>query len=76
MTTNNNNKIKGISLETINKMNHIASMNDFIDIATDTFIQSLDAIYDKIPEEDLKIMKNYYKQCLIKNIIDNFNQVE
>ena len=27
-----NNKIKGISLETINKMNHIASMNDFIDI--------------------------------------------
>lgn len=75
MTTNNN-KIKGISLETINKMNHIASMNDFIDIATDTFIQSLDAIYDKIPEEDLKIMKNYYKQCLIKNIIDNFNYVE
>lgn len=75
MTTNNN-KIKGISLETINKMNHIASMNDFIDIATDTFIQSLDAIYDKIPEEDLKIMKNYYKQCLIKNIIDNFNHVE
>ena len=69
MTTNN--KIKGISLETINKMNHIASMNDFIDIATDTFIQSLDAIYDKIPEEDLKIMKKYYKQCLIKNIIDN-----
>ena len=75
MTTNNN-KIKGISLETINKMNHIASMNDFIDIATDTFIQSLDAIYDNIPEEDLKIMKNYYKQCLIKNIIDNFNHVE
>ena len=71
-----NNKIKGISLETINKMNHIASMNDFIDIATDTFIQSLDAIYDKIPEEDLKIMKNYYKQCLIKNIINNFNHVE
>ena len=71
----NNNKIKGISLETINKMNHIASMNDFIDIATDTFIQSLDAIYDKIPEEDLKIMKNYYKQCLIKNIIDKFNHV-
>ena len=70
------NKIKGISLETINKMNHIASMNDFIDIATDTFIQSLDAIYDKIPEEDLKIMKNYYKQCLIKNIINNFNHVE
>ena len=74
MTTNNN-KIKGISLETINKMNHIASMNGFIDIATNTFIQSLDAIYDKIPEEDLKIMKNYYKQCLIKNIIDNFNHV-
>lgn len=74
MTTNNN-KIKGISLETIKKMNHIASMNDFIDIATDTFIQSLDAIYDKIPEEDLKIMKNYYKQCLIKNIIDNFGHV-
>jgi hypothetical protein len=71
-----NNKIKGISLETINKMNHIASMNDFIDIATDTFIQSLDAIYDKIPEEDLKIMKNYYKQCLIKNIINNFNHVK
>ena len=71
-----NNKIKGISLETINKMNYIESMNGFIDIATDTFIQSLDAIYDKIPEEDLKIMKNYYKQCLIKNIIDNFNQVE
>ena len=70
------NKIKGVSLETINKMNHIASMNDFIDIATDTFIQSLDAIYDKIPEEDLKIMKNYYKQCLIKNIINNFNHVE
>lgn len=75
MTTNNNNKIKGISLETINKMNHIASMNNFIDIATDTFIQSLDAIYDKIPEEDLKLMKGYYKQCLIKNIIDNFNHV-
>ena len=75
MTTNNN-KIKGISLETVNKMNHITSMDDFIDIATDTFIQSLDAIYDKIPEEDLKIMKNYYKQCLIKNIIDNFNHVE
>ena len=74
MTTNNN-KIKGISLETINKMNHIASMNNFIDIATDTFIQSLDAIYDKIPEEDLKLMKVYYKQCLIKNIIDNFNHV-
>ena len=70
-----NNKIKGISLETINKMNHIASMNGFIDIATDTFIQSLDAVYDKIPEEDLKIMKNYYKQCLIKNIIDNFDHV-
>lgn len=69
MTTNNN-KIKGISLETINKMNHIASMKDFIDIATDTFIQSLDAIYDKIPEEDLKIMKKYYKQRLIKNIIN------
>ena len=75
MTTNNN-KIKGISLETINKMNHIASMNDFIDIATDTFIQSLDAIYDKIPEEDLKLMKKYYKQCLVKNIIDNFNHVK
>lgn len=73
MTTNN--KIKGISLETINKMNHIASMNGFIDIATDTFIQSLDAIYDKIPEEDLKIMKKYYKQRLIKNIIDNFDHV-
>lgn len=71
----NNNKIKGISLETINKMNHIASMNDFIDIATDTFIQSLDAIYDKIPEEDLKIMEKYYKQCLIKNIMDNFDHV-
>ena len=70
-----NNKIKGISLETINKMNHIASMNGFIDIAADTFIQSLDAIYDKIPEEDLKLMKGYYKQCLIKNIIDNFNHV-
>ena len=70
-----NNKIKGISLETINKMNHIASMNNFIDIATDTFIQSLDAIYDEIPEEDLKIMKKYYKQRLIKNIIDNFNHV-
>ena len=69
----NNNKIKGISLETINKMNHIASMNDFIDIATDTFIQSLDVIYDNIPEEDLKLMKGYYKQRLIKNIIDNFN---
>lgn len=69
MTTNN--KIKGISLETINKMNHIASMNDFIDIATDTFIQSLDAIYDKIPEEDLNLMKIYYKKRLIKNIIDN-----
>lgn len=66
-----NNKIKGISLETINKMNHIASVNGFIDIATDTFIQSLDAIYDKIPEEDLKIMEKYYKQHLIKNIIDN-----
>ena len=75
MTTNNN-KIKGISLETVNKMNHITSMDDFIDIATDTFIQSLDVIYDNIPEEDLKIMKNYYKQCLIKNIIDNFNHVE
>lgn len=75
MTTNNN-KIKGISLETINKMNYIASVNDFIDIATDTFTQSLDVIYDKIPEEDLKLMKNYYKQCLIKNIIDNFNHVE
>lgn len=69
MTTDN--KIKGISLETINKMNHIASMNGFIDIATNTFIQSLDVIYDKIPEEDLKLMKKYYKQCLIKNIIDN-----
>ena len=74
MTTNNN-KIKGISLETINKMNHIASMNGFIDIATDTFIQSLDVIYDEIPEKDLKLMKEYYKQCLIKNIIDNFNHV-
>lgn len=74
MTTNNN-KIKGISLETINKMNHIASMNGFIDIATDTFIQSLDVIYDKIPEKDLKIMKKYYKQCLVKNIIDNFDHV-
>lgn len=70
-----NNKIKGISLETINKMNHIASMNGFIDIAADTFIQSLDVIYDKIPEEDLKLMKKYYKQCLIKNIIDNFGHV-
>ena len=69
------NKIKGISLETINKMNHIASMDDFINIATDTFIQSLDAIYDKIPEEDLNLMKKYYKQCLIKNIIDNFGHV-
>ena len=71
-----NNKIKGISLETINKMNYIESMNGFIDIATDTFIQSLDAIYDKIPEEDLKLMKKYYKQCLVKNIIDNFNHVK
>lgn len=70
MTTNNN-KIKGISLETINKMNHIASMDDFIDIATDTFIQSLDVIYDNIPEEDLNIMKIYYKRRLIKNIVDN-----
>ena len=72
----NNNTIKGISLETINKMNHIASINDFIDIATETFIQSLDAIYDKIPEEDLKIMKKYYKQCLIKNIINGNNKSE
>ena len=53
----NNNKIKGISLETINKMNYIASINDFIDIATDTFIQSLDVIYDNIPEKDLILMK-------------------
>ena len=74
MTTNNN-KIKGISLETINKMNHIASMDDFIDIATDTFIQSLDVIYDNIPEEDLNIMKIYYKRRLIKNIVDNCNHV-
>ena len=69
MTTNN--KIKGISLETINKMNHIASMNDFIDIATNTFVQSLDVIYDNIPEEDLNLMKIYYKRHLIKNIVDN-----
>ena len=74
MTTNNN-KIKGISLETINKMNRIALMNGFIDIAADTFIQSLDVIYDNIPEEDLKIMKKCYKQRLIKNIIDNFDHV-
>lgn len=66
----NNNKIKGISLETINKMNYIASINDFIDIATDTFIQSLDIIYDNIPEKDLNLMKIYYKQRLIKNIIN------
>lgn len=66
----NNNKIKGISLETINKMNHIASINDFIDIATDTFIQSLDVIYDNIPEKDLNLMKIYYRQRLIKNIIN------
>lgn len=66
----NNNKIKGISLETINKMNYIASINDFIDIATDTFIQSLDVIYDNIPEKDLNLMKIYYRQCLIKNIIN------
>lgn len=71
----NNNKIKGISLETINKMNHIASMDDFIEIATDTFIQSLDVIYDNIPEEDLNLMKIYYKQRLIKNIMDNFDHV-
>lgn len=66
-----NNKIKGISLETINKMNHIAIMDEFIDIATDTFIQSLDVIYDNIPEEDLNLMKIYYKRRLIKNIVDN-----
>jgi hypothetical protein len=66
----NNNKIKGISLETINKMNYIASINDFIDIATDTFIQSLDVIYDNIPEKDLNLMKIYYRQRLIKNIIN------
>lgn len=69
MTTNN--KIKGISLETINKMNHIATMDEFIDIATDTFIQFLDVIYDNIPEEDLNLMKIYYKRRLIKNIVDN-----
>lgn len=73
MTTDN--KIKGISLETINKMNHIASMDDFINIATDTFIQSLDVIYDNIPEEDLNLMKIYYKRQLIKNIVDNCNHV-
>ena len=66
-----NNKIKGISLETINKMNHIATMDEFIDIATDTFVQSLDVIYDNIPEEDLNLMKIYYKRHLIKNIVDN-----
>ena len=66
-----NNKIKGISLETINKMNHIATMDEFIDIATDTFVQSLDVIYDNIPEEDLNLMKIYYKRRLIKNIVDN-----
>ena len=66
-----NNKIKGISLETINKMNHIATIDEFIDIATDTFVQSLDVIYDNIPEEDLNLMKIYYKQRLIKNIVDN-----
>lgn len=64
----NNDKIKVISLETINKMNRIESMNDFIDIAADTFIQSLYVIYDKIPDEDLKMMKKYYKHRLIKNI--------
>ena len=63
-----NNKIKGISLETINKMNHIVTMDEFIDIAADTFIQSLYVIYDKIPDEDLKMMKKYYKHRLIKNI--------
>lgn len=67
-------KIKGISLETINKMNYLATMDEFIDIATDTFIQSLDVIYDKIPEEDLKLMKTYYKQRLIKNIGDNYKE--
>jgi hypothetical protein len=64
-------KIKGVSLETINKMNYLATMDEFIDIATDTFIQSLDAIYDNIPEEDLNLMKTYYKRRLIKNIVDN-----
>lgn len=59
-----NNKIKGISLETINKMNHIATMDEFIDIATNTFVQSLDVIYDNIPEEDLNLMKIYYKRRL------------
>jgi hypothetical protein len=66
-----NNKIKGISLETINKMNHFATMDEFIDIATNTFAQSLDVIYDNIPEEDLNLMKIYYKRRLIKNIVDN-----
>ena len=66
-----NNKIKGISLETINKMNHFATMDEFIDIATDTFIQSLDVIYDNIPEEDLNLMNIYYKRRPIKNIVDN-----
>lgn len=66
-----NNKIKGISLETINKMNHIATMDEFIDIATNTFVQSLDVIYDNIPEEDLNLMKIYYKRRLIENIVDN-----
>jgi hypothetical protein len=66
-----NNKIKGISLETINKMNHFATMDEFIDIATNTFVQSLDVIYDNIPEEDLNLMKIYYKRRLIKNIVDN-----
>ena len=64
-------KIKGISLETINKMNYVATIGKFIDIATDTFIQSLDVIYDNIPEKDLNLMKIYYKQRLIKNIVDN-----
>lgn len=66
-----NNKIKGISLETINKMNRIATMDEFIDIATNTFVQSLDVIYDNIPEEDLNLMKIYYKRRLIENIVDN-----
>ena len=34
-------------------------------------IQSLDVIYDNIPEEDLNLMKIYYKRRLIKNIVDN-----
>lgn len=64
-------KIKGISIEAINKMNYVATMDEVIDVATDTFIQSLNVIYDNIPEEDLNLMKIYYKRRLIKNIVDN-----